>query len=244
MFYFLEGEFRRGPNSVCSFLFKVINKIITKNIKAIYILSDSCGAQNKNYTVFKFLTWLAIYFKVKITQVFPVRGHSYCVCDRNFAVLSKSIKNLAIIETPEDYIKEFQNFNCIIEKGGSFNYSDCMNPYFESNKNLFISNASKIEYFTNGLAKLFNDYNGNPFVSTNLVINIKNCNKLFKKLKLDNVNFIAERKINAINKLLQFVTSKNQIVIKNHLNKSKSNESKKLIFFTSILLHSSFNTFL
>jgi hypothetical protein len=28
MFYFLEGEFKRGPNSVCSFLFKVINEIM------------------------------------------------------------------------------------------------------------------------------------------------------------------------------------------------------------------------
>ncbi len=119
MFYFLEGVFKRGPNSVFSFLFKVINENITKNIKTIYIFSDSYGAQNKNYTVFKFLTWLSIYFKVKITQVFPVRGHSYCVCDRNFVILSKSIKNLAIIETPEDYIKEFQNFNFIIEKGVS-----------------------------------------------------------------------------------------------------------------------------
>jgi hypothetical protein len=78
----------------------------------------------KNYTVFKFLNWLSIYFEVKITQVFPIRERSYCVCDRKFAILSKSIKNLAFIETPEDYIKEFQNCNFIIEKRVSFNYSD------------------------------------------------------------------------------------------------------------------------
>ncbi len=66
---------------------------------------------------------------------------------------------------------------------------------------------------TNGLAKLFNDYSANPYVSTNLVINIKNCNKFVKNLKLDNVNFIAERKINAITVLPRYYSPRHNLLL-------------------------------
>jgi hypothetical protein len=89
MFYFLEGEFQKGPNTICSFLFSALQNLISIDIKLLVLFSDACGAQNRNYTVLKFLSWFSMNFNIKIIQVFPVRGHSYCTCDRNFANFSK-----------------------------------------------------------------------------------------------------------------------------------------------------------
>jgi hypothetical protein len=203
-------------------LYKTLKENITRNIKTVFIFSDSCGAQNKNYTVLKFLIWASIYFKVKIIQVFPVRGHSYCVCDRNFSLFSKSVKNIEIIETPEEYVKELTKLNFIVEKGISYNFSDCFDSFLKSTKNMSISTAFKIEYYSDGLIKLFTDYNINPYFSENLV-NIRNTNSLLKNLDLDNKHFIAEHKINAVSNLLKYIKPNNQLFIKNHLNKYKNN---------------------
>jgi hypothetical protein len=72
---------------------------MSPEIKNIIIFSDSAGGQNRNYTVLKFLNYASIFYKVKITHVYPVRGHSFCECDRNFAAFSKSIKKRNLLNT-------------------------------------------------------------------------------------------------------------------------------------------------
>ncbi|KAJ4438296.1 hypothetical protein ANN_14235 [Periplaneta americana] len=44
--------------------------------------------------------------KRKVTEyqkIFPVRGHSYCQCDRNFAMYSKKLKRKSRVATGPDY---------------------------------------------------------------------------------------------------------------------------------------------
>jgi hypothetical protein len=65
MYYFLEGEYKRGANSVCSFVYSVL-KNITINAKKIVIFSDSADGQNRNYIVLRFLLCISVKFNVKI----------------------------------------------------------------------------------------------------------------------------------------------------------------------------------
>jgi hypothetical protein len=43
---------------------------------------------------------------VEITQLFPVRGHSFGQCNRNFGLIRTRIKNLETAETPMEYLAE------------------------------------------------------------------------------------------------------------------------------------------
>lgn len=100
MFTFLEGCSKKGANSVCSFLNTVFCNDLTAGTKTVFLLSDACPGQNRNYTVSKFLSATAVLKKIEILQLFPVRGHSYCQCDRNFGLYAKKIKSLQSIKTP------------------------------------------------------------------------------------------------------------------------------------------------
>lgn len=104
---FLETDSKKGPNTVCSFIHHfVIEKLQhLSNIKKIVFLSDSCGGQNKNITVVMFCTWLAKSLNITVEHIFPVRGHSYNQCDRNFGRYSILLKSLETIETAEQYLR-------------------------------------------------------------------------------------------------------------------------------------------
>jgi len=57
------------------------------------IYADNCGGQNKNHALSRFslaLTNTGRFKKVK--QFFPVVGHSYSPCDRDFAIIKRSLK--------------------------------------------------------------------------------------------------------------------------------------------------------
>ncbi|CAH1099014.1 unnamed protein product [Psylliodes chrysocephalus] len=71
------------------------------NVKRLKIFCDSCGGQNKNYTVFRFLHHIIHYEKklehVKVT--FPIRGHSYMESDKDFGLVNQKTRT----ETPSDW---------------------------------------------------------------------------------------------------------------------------------------------
>ncbi|XP_063220830.1 uncharacterized protein LOC134530141 [Bacillus rossius redtenbacheri] len=103
---FPECDAKKNANSVCSFVYHFTCEKMKsyKNIKNIIFLSDAAGGQNKNITVLRFCSWLSQITKVKVTHMFPVRGHSYCQCDRNFGLYGTLLKRLESIETVEDYL--------------------------------------------------------------------------------------------------------------------------------------------
>lgn len=106
MFTFLECDGKKDSNSVASFLEVFIKKKLVDNptYKNVILFSDSAGGQNKNLTIVKFCTWLAQTYKIEVVQIFPVRGHSYCQCDRNFGLYGAILKKKPVIESPTEYL--------------------------------------------------------------------------------------------------------------------------------------------
>ncbi|KAG8329547.1 hypothetical protein J6590_083922 [Homalodisca vitripennis] len=74
-YFYTETIGNKGANEVVSFLDNFINLVLDKEIKELFIFCDSCGGQNKNYNLFKYL-----FFEVheakrleKIQVTFPIR---------------------------------------------------------------------------------------------------------------------------------------------------------------------------
>lgn len=105
MYTFIESTTKKGANSVCSFLFDFLQKKAERypGMKKLVLLSDGAGGQNKNAILLRFCSFLSKMYDVEIIHVYPVRGHSYGQCDRNFGVVRSSFKKKDIIETPELY---------------------------------------------------------------------------------------------------------------------------------------------
>lgn len=107
MYCFLENEGSKNADSVCSFIHNFIETQTSKNknVKEIVMFSDSAGGQNKNLQVVKYCTWLAQRMKVRITHIFPPRGHTYCQCDRNFGLYGSILKKIEIVSSPNEYLE-------------------------------------------------------------------------------------------------------------------------------------------
>lgn len=96
-----EGQDKKGPNEICSLLNEYITKNIPQNCKELHIFSDNCPGQNKNNTVVRFLMTLVATGRFeKIFQYFPVCGHSFLPCDRDFGVIKRKLKRIDHIYTP------------------------------------------------------------------------------------------------------------------------------------------------
>lgn len=79
----------KGCNEVVSFLDHYVTQCLDNSIRNLSIFCDSCGGQNKNYTVFKYLYYL-VHVRKRFTSVqvtFPVRGHSYMESDKNMGII-------------------------------------------------------------------------------------------------------------------------------------------------------------
>lgn len=102
-FLYHEGTACKGPNEVSSFFLSYIEDSL-KNIDHLHIFSDGCGGQNKNHTLIRVLSALVTLDKFKsINHYFPVRGHSFLPCDRDFSVLKRKIRKTDRIYTLKEY---------------------------------------------------------------------------------------------------------------------------------------------
>lgn len=105
-----EGISRKGCNDVCSFLMHYIGNILPKTTKHLHIFSDGCAGQNKNHTVIRLCAALVTLGRFQtINQYFPIRGHSFLPCDRDFAVLKQKIKKTDRIYTVMNYVEIMAN---------------------------------------------------------------------------------------------------------------------------------------
>lgn len=63
------------------------------NVEYLHVFSDDCGGQNKNHTMVRLMSSLvSMKFFKDIKQYFPIRGHSFLPCDRDFAILKRKIR--------------------------------------------------------------------------------------------------------------------------------------------------------
>jgi hypothetical protein len=77
---------------------------MSPTVKELHVFSDACGGQNRNNTLVRFLLALVSTGRFqKIHQYFPVRGHSFLQCDRNFGTVKRKIRRKDRIYTPEEY---------------------------------------------------------------------------------------------------------------------------------------------
>lgn len=92
---------KKGADNVASMLYDFIMFHLPDTVKKLSIFCDSCGGQNKNYVVIRFIYYI-VHMQRKLDEikiVFPVRGHSYMECDRNMALINQK----AHIELPSDW---------------------------------------------------------------------------------------------------------------------------------------------
>lgn len=111
MFYtYQEGSGKKGPNEVCTLILKYIQTKIPDEVKELYIFSDACGGQNRNHTLVRMLLALTMTGRFsKINHYFPVRGHSFLPCDRNFATVKRAIRKFDRVYTPAQYNEIIEN---------------------------------------------------------------------------------------------------------------------------------------
>ena len=101
-----EGEAGKGANDVCSFLKHYFEQDAERKIKKLYIFGDNCCGQNKNNTMIRFvmsLIELKIFEKVEI--FFPIRGHSFMPCDRDFGLIKRQLNRAERFYTVPEYIQ-------------------------------------------------------------------------------------------------------------------------------------------
>nr|XP_023012891.1 uncharacterized protein LOC111502940 [Leptinotarsa decemlineata] len=105
-----ESIGKKGSDDICSLLFNFLYNQLDPQVRKLEIFCDSCGGQNKNYTVFRFLHHVIQYQKrldyVKVT--FPIRRHSYMENDKNMGLINTKAR----VETLEEMCELLQSSRC------------------------------------------------------------------------------------------------------------------------------------
>ncbi|XP_046684658.1 uncharacterized protein LOC124370417 [Homalodisca vitripennis] len=92
IFLYHEGVAKKPPNEVCSFLNEYL-KSVSDQYTELRLFSDNCSGQNKNQALSRLCLYLTDSGRFrKVTQYFPLRGHSFLPCDRDFGIISKALK--------------------------------------------------------------------------------------------------------------------------------------------------------
>lgn len=102
----LECEAGRGANEICSGLLAFFEAAKIDNTQAKHLVawSDSCGGQNKNFTVLTLWQFLLLSKKFDvIDQKFPVVGHSYMASDADFGIIEQALRNVERVYSAENY---------------------------------------------------------------------------------------------------------------------------------------------
>lgn len=92
IYLYHEGLGRKGPNEVCSFLNEYLSNV-PSTYKKLRLFCDNCSGQNKNQSLSRFCLFLTDSGRFeKVEQFFPVRGHSFLPCDRDFGTISRALR--------------------------------------------------------------------------------------------------------------------------------------------------------
>lgn len=118
---------KKGSNEVVSMLHHFFINYLKPNVREIHIFCDSCGGQNKNYTMIRFLHYMTTIVKRFDTLIvtYPIRGHSYLECDKNMSL----IKNATPAETPNDWRDAIREARV---KPRSFEVVECTSDTFKA----------------------------------------------------------------------------------------------------------------
>ena len=90
--------FRKGSNTITSYLYHYLTTKLVITPKKIKIYCDNCRGQNKNKTIVHFLYWV-VHTKKWFKEVelnFMIPGHTKFSVDRHFGYGKKNIKKIDI----------------------------------------------------------------------------------------------------------------------------------------------------
>lgn len=87
-----EGQAKKLPDDTCSLLLSYL-ETIEKDYDELHLYADNCSGRNKNHCISKVLQALTDSKKFKkIIQYFPICGHSFLPCDRDFAIIKRELR--------------------------------------------------------------------------------------------------------------------------------------------------------
>jgi len=102
---------------------------------------------------------ISILLEIKIVHIFPIRRHSYNICDTNFATIGTQFKRKSVLETPNDYLKiieERKKFKVV--KTPVLDFENCFNNHIIRENSVKISLVHRIDYFPNGEVIFSDDF--------------------------------------------------------------------------------------
>ena len=103
MYVWPESIAHRGSNEVASCLHNYFQNL--SGIDTLFLFSDSCPGQNKNYTIIHYLYSLVkMGLFQRIQHIFPIRGHSFSPSDRDFAKTESKKKKVDRLYIPDHWI--------------------------------------------------------------------------------------------------------------------------------------------
>ena len=103
MYVWPESIAHRGSNEVASCLHNYFQNL--SGIDTLFLFSDSCPGQNKNYTIIHYLYSLVkMGLFQRIQHIFPIRGHSFLPSDRDFAKTESKKKKVDRLYIPDHWI--------------------------------------------------------------------------------------------------------------------------------------------
>lgn len=131
---------KKGSDDVCSMLHNFFYNFLDPKVKNLVMFCDSCGGQNKNYTMFRFLHNVVHnqrrFNNIKI--IFPIRGHSYMEPDKNMGLINTAQR----AEIPADWIDIIRQAR---SKPSPFDVVDVKQSLFRTWTKLFNSNSEYVK---------------------------------------------------------------------------------------------------
>lgn len=236
---FMESQAAKNANSVASFLYDFLEKYLRKNseIKTVVLLSDSAGGQNRNSTMIKFCSWFSKVHNVELIQLFPVRGHSFTQCDRNFGLVRTFLKKREVIGTAKPWLEAIvlsrQNprpFEMIMDRDLIKNWDESLDPFFnnikKSARNLKFTIMKYVIIKYNPYGSILCSKSFEPMYLPFKFI--KNYDKMtLSRVQLTTVPFpeISEAKIRDVRSLMKFLPIEDQDWLEQMIGENSINRS-------------------
>ena len=113
MFVWDEITAKRGAAEIASCLYKFVTEFVPSNIKRLYIFSDNCPGQNKNYILILF--YLFLIHKRLLEEVYHIffrTGHTYMHADGDFATIENAIRRQKFAYSPHCYADIIKKSRC------------------------------------------------------------------------------------------------------------------------------------
>lgn len=231
---------KKNPNSVASFVSEVLGKKLHEfpQLKKIVLLSDAAGGQNKNTTMTRFCSFFARLHNIEITHLFPVRGHSFGQCDRNFGLMKTRIKRLATVETPMIYLTEMVQcrshpspFEVLFDREVIRNWETGLHNCFKKSptckmETFKIQSYVWITYKTDGTLLCSPHYNwslSSPFQLWNQQYSHECLQDIYANLESVPYNPVTPKKADDVTALFKYISEKSRAFIENLFEESGTN---------------------